>query len=240
MFTLKFTSRMLIVATVALLLGIASSAQASEPFLAVFVDALQSGQLKHDSTGPTQYQDSATGGIIPTEMVSMSLTSHGDPVTVPPGGSSFAVDSFFDIFYEIDFEVDSFFDVFTELRVTPGEQTETVGTFATEILSMDLSSSPDPPELQGPVIVRIDPSRMSTGHVTVLKRGDSTYQVDSFFDVFTELTLDDGTTWNPSLGPTPLQGSINVVPEPSTLALLVCAGMALALLRVRRTKADSS
>ena len=229
MFTSKFASRILIVATVALWLGIAGSAHASEPFLAAFVEAMESGQLKHESAGPTQYQDPTAGGtIIQTEMVSLSLTSVG-PVTVVPGSGDFAVDSFFDVSYEID----SFFDVFTELslRVTPGTHTATTGTFQTEILSMDLSG------LTGPVRIdpTIDPIRMSTGHVTVLKREDGEFHIDSFFDVFTELSLDNGTTWMPSAGSTPLMASYDT-PEPSTWALLVCAGMTLAVLRVRRTK----
>ncbi len=243
MFALKFASRILIVATVALSLGTASSAHAIDSFFDVFIEAMESGQLKYE-TAPgdtTQYQ------TIPTEMVSLSLTAAKPPL--PPEEGSYEIDSFFDVFTELnlgsggDNEIDSFFDVFTWLSVTPEEMSDPdVATFQIEILSMDLSSYSD----QEPVSPELVELRLSTtnphhGHITVLKLADNTYQVDSFFDVFTELTLNNGGTWYPSLASTHLVApTVNVVPEPSTLTLLVVAGMALAVLRVRRTKVGAS
>ncbi len=237
MFTLKSASRILIVATVALWLGIAGSAHAwaVDSFFDVFTTALESGQLKYE-TAPTADPVPYMG--TPTEMVSLSLTAK--PPVTPDSGGSYEIDSFFDVFTELSTEgggiadIDSFFDVFTELRLTP-EATE--GNFAIEILSMDLSSypdqQPDSPEL---VELRLSTTNPHHGHITVLKQSDGSYNIDSFFDVFTELSMDGGTTWTPSLDPTRLVASTNVIPEPSTLALLVVAGMALAVLRVRRTK----
>ena len=249
MFTLKFASRILIVATVALSLGIASSAHAIDSFFDVFVTAMESGQLRYDSSpGLTQFDDSGT--IIQTEILSMSLRSVGPVVVTGPSNPHYTTFSDLDFDFQFDpgdgiFQVDSFFEVATVLQISTA--TEALGLFDTEILSMDLSGArPDSNNPNDLLELRLDPNpdpnpdplldRASFGHITVLKLADNTYQVDSFFDVFTELSVDGGTTWLPSIGSTHLAALTNVVPEPSALTLLVVAGMALAVLRVRRAK----
>ena len=241
MFTLKFASRILIVATVALSLGIASSAHAIDSFFDVFVTAMESGQLRHDSLpGPTLFEDPNTGATIDTEILSMSLVSRGPLTVTGPSNPHYKTWSDFVFDFEFDpgdgnFQVDSFFDVFTELQIST--KTEALGLFDTEILSMDLSgATADPNNPDDLIELRLSTTNPHYGHITVLKLADNAYQVDSFFDVFTELSVDGGRTWNPSMGSTRLEASTNVVPEPSTLTLLVVAGMALSVLRVRRTR----
>ena len=71
---------------------------------------------------------------------------------------------------------------------------ETMGTFATEIMSMGLSGSVGGMD----IVVKESPTLQSWGETTVTDIGSGQYQVDSFFDVFTELSVDGGDTFAPS------------------------------------------
>lgn len=100
------------------------------------------------------------------------------------------------------------------------------GTFDTEMISLDLTGN-----IGGiPVIVRESPTLSSVG-VTKITAGSS-YVIDSFFDVFTELSIDGGMTWGADEnGP----GRMDLCPEPGTAILLTLAGLAtFAWLRRRR------
>ena len=119
---------------------------------------------------------------------------------------SFAANSFFDVFFDItvtdvdgdQFFVDSFFDVFTELSIDGG-----AGLFDTEIVSMSLSGNLGGQQVE----IREDPLRQSTGGHTIEDLGNGEFQVDSFFDVFTELSVDGGASWIPADGPIHMAGS---------------------------------
>jgi len=92
-------------------------------------------------------------------------------------------------------------------------------TYATEMLALDLVGLPFGAR------IRESPTRPSLGGHTVVGAGP--YQIDSFFDVFTELSLDGGATWIPSTD------SVHIInPEPGSLALLI--GAAPLVLRRRR------
>jgi hypothetical protein len=104
-----------------------------------------------------------------------------------------------------------------------------LGTFQTEILGMSLSAN-----VGGmPVMIRESPTLSSTGRVSVEEGGGGGggggYRIESFFDVFTELSVDGGMTWYPDTeGP----GRMTLCPEPASLVLLALGG--LAMLRRRR------
>ena len=106
--------------------------------------------------------------------------------------------------------------------ITFGKVGNTTGTFDTEIIAMDLVGGPG---LQ----VRIDPNplRPSLGQTTINDLGGGLYQIDSFFDVFTEISP-DGVNWIPSDSFT----RMSLTPEPATMSLLAIG--ALALIRRRR------
>ncbi|MDZ4820810.1 MAG: PEP-CTERM sorting domain-containing protein [Planctomycetota bacterium] len=184
----------------------------------------------------------------------LTLVSYATP------GGLYQIDSFFDVFTELQqvpppgpgaTSIDSFFDVFTEISLsTPGgpfqvresptrhSQMRTTNSgptpagdgtvFDTEMLSLDLSGGTMPPGL----MIRESPTLPSTGKTTIRESPSlpGMYQIDSFFDVFTELSFDGGQTWTPGDQPMHLTG----VPEPSSIVLAMVGFAALGWCGFRR------
>jgi PEP-CTERM motif len=187
------------------------------------------------TTGPpTTY----SGAPIPIEIVSMDLTSPPTATNItslPVGGEVIiAADSFFDVFTELSvdgqtFAVDSFFDITFSIANNDPPGTSS-GTWDTEIVSMDLTVQiPGGPTIQ----IRESPTLPSPGQLAITSLpvgGEVIIAADSFFDVFTELSVDGGATWTPADGPMHLVMDA-VVPEPGTAAMF---GLALAGALVRR------
>jgi hypothetical protein len=115
----------------------------------------------------------------------------------------------------------SFFDVFVELSPSGG-----TAFYDSEMLSLSLEGV-DP--LIGPFMIRESPTLPSLGHYSVEALASGQFRIDSFFDIFTELSLDGGQTWTPSQGPSRL----TLMPEPSAIALLGFGGL---LITRRRRK----
>lgn len=90
-----------------------------------------------------------------------------------------------------------------------GKGDSATGTFQTEMLSMDLTMSDGS-------LIRESPTLPSLGDTTITPVPGPIYHIDSFFDVFVELSLDGGPTWIPSDGTT----HVKLIPEPSTVTLL--------------------
>jgi len=113
-------------------------------------------------------------------------------------------------------------------RTDPGA----TGTWATELLALSLSGS----ALGFPLTLALDPSQPSTGVTSIVPVGQQNeFRIDSFFDVFVELTLGTPTPLHTTRGP--IRASLlSPVPEPSTLALLAGGLVACAAWR-RRTGA---
>jgi hypothetical protein len=78
-----------------------------------------------------------------------------------------------------------------------GKVGNVTGTFQTEMLSMNLNV--------GLVMIRESPTLASQGQTSITDLGGGRYQIDSFFDVFTELSMDGGNTWIPADGPVHVQ-----------------------------------
>ena len=76
-----------------------------------------------------------------------------------------------------------------------GKAGQTTGAWDTEMLSMSLSGTTP----FGPFMIRESPTLPSVGRTTVDDMGGGLYRISSFFDVFTELSVDGGQTWTPSV-----------------------------------------
>ncbi|MHC4988365.1 MAG: hypothetical protein ACYTFX_07715, partial [Planctomycetota bacterium] len=129
-----------------------------------------------------------------THVPSMSLrtTDTGGTVNLAGlGDGTFAVDSFFDVFFEVDLGGGTSNAKLTgpvQIVVTSPGSYDGSGTFQTEIVSMSLSGDAG----GTPVVVRESPTLASGGQVTLTRLPDGNWAVDSFFDVFTELSVDGG------------------------------------------------
>ena len=96
-----------------------------------------------------------------------------------------------------------------------GKTGNTTGTFQTEMLQLDLTG--------GGIMVRESPTLASLGQTTITDLGGGSFKIDSFFDIFTELSLDNGANWIPATG---TAERVELVSEPGSLALMI-AGFAL-------------
>jgi hypothetical protein len=101
--------------------------------------------------------------------------------------------------------------------------------FDTEMIAMNIVGGTLPPGF----MVRESPTLASLGQTTITTiNTGGPYQIDSFFDVFTELSIDNGATWIPQ---TPPASHVELVdpspiPEPATFA----AGLGLIGLTLAR------
>jgi len=95
------------------------------------------------------------------------------------------------------------------------------GVFNTEMLALNLSGG-------GGFLIRDSPTLASTGQ-NITSIGGGQFQISSFFDVFTELSLDGGQTRTPSL----TSARVELVPEPGSI-VLVAAGMLALIARKHR------
>src|SRR6185295_11916126 len=75
------------------------------------------------------------------------------------------------------------------VRVTHTDESTAGSIFETEMLSLNLTS--------GGMMIRESPTLASTGKTTV-RTVPGGYLESSFFDVFTELSLDGGHNWVPA------------------------------------------
>jgi len=155
-----------------------------------------------------------------------------DIFTEPPPGVALPtspgvpqVNSFFDVFAEFDLALLPAAPVSTHAPaplmtsvtklngLPPGEP-----VFGTELLQMNITGGGMPVG----VMIRESPTRQSLGRHSITELGGGLYEIDSFFDVFTELSIDGGQTWTPGNTANRLVG---VAPEP-TAAVLMLLGSA--------------
>jgi len=105
-----------------------------------------------------------------------------------------------------------------------GKTGNPTGTFTTEMLTLNLTGG-------GGLMIRESPTLQSLGQTTITPIGGGMFHIDSFFDVFTELSLDGGQSWMPSQGSTHVD--LAPLPEPGSLTLLGVAGVGLMARRRR-------
>jgi hypothetical protein len=101
------------------------------------------------------------------------------------------------------------------------------GPFNTQMLSLTLQSASG-------ILLQENPTQSSTGQTTITDLGSGKFRIDSFFDVFTELSLDGGKTFIPSVGSTRV--NLTNTPLPGALPLFATGLGALGLLGWRRKR----
>lgn len=100
------------------------------------------------------------------------------------------------------------------------------GHYSMEMLQMNIHGGNLP---QG-TRLRESPTLVSTGQTTITPQGNQ-FQFNSFFDIFFELSTDDGQSYMPALGPEHMTGG--PTPEPATF---IAIGAGLVGFGLRRRK----
>ena len=162
--------------------------------LTIVLSNLSIGNFSSSFPPPLNVGDSATHSLSTTDSGNISV--NGSP-TQPTSGSGTMT-----------------FDIMK----AAGPNGSPLGVFNTEMLLLNLNqSSPF-----GPYMLRESPTLASTGQTTISDAGGGLFQIDSFFDVFTELSVDGGASWIPASGSSHmvLQGQSVGAPEPGSLLLL--------------------
>jgi hypothetical protein len=109
-------------------------------------------------------------------------------------------------------------------------ETET-GTWTTDLVSLSLSG----PVLGHTLTLALDPSQTSSGTTSIVPLSDGTFRINSFFDVFVELTIDTNTPLHASRGPIELTLSpVVAVPERSTWAMMILGFAGVGFMAYRR------
>ena len=127
-----------------------------------------------------------------------------------------------------------------QVKVTLTQVNGDTRTFQTEMLSLDLSGGTLPANVK----IRESPTLQSTGQTTIRAFSKGGFLIDSFFDIFVEVSLDGGQTWTPETnGPThvELTGPAPAVPGVSfpwlALLVLLLTGSGLWVIRAGRAPA---
>lgn len=90
------------------------------------------------------------------------------------------------------------------------------GTFQTEMLSLNLQGVG--------IMIRESPTLSSPGQTTITPGAAGGFHIGSFFDVFTELSIDGGQTWNPQTSGS-AHTTLTPVPEPEAYAVIAGLGL---------------
>jgi hypothetical protein len=106
------------------------------------------------------------------------------------------------------------------------------GTFDTEMTQLSV-------QLTDGSLIRESPTLASTGQTQISDAGNGLYRIDSFFDIFTELSLDGGNTWIPGSNSGHVDAEAFEVPEPACETLLGIGAFGFVGMARRRKSAAS-
>jgi hypothetical protein len=178
---------------------------------------------RYQSTGSTGFAMAS----VPIELLSLELVGPSDPsgsAQLPPPGGSSTDNGFFDVFTELrmgpgspPFHIDSFFDITYRVDGGGGGGVGGLeGNWPIEILALSIKG---PGPGSEPITIRESPTLASAGELRSTFVADGFYRIDSFFDVFTEISLDGGQTFHAANSALRLTLS-GIVPEPGTMVLV--------------------
>ena len=184
------------------------------------------------------------GTSVAIELISMSLSGSSalnpGQSELPPSENSVDGKNLFDLSMELSVDGDNFtlnspFEM-TYLLSNTGKgiisnTSRPSGEWEKELLSMSITA--EHPTL-GPITLRESPSATSLGKYSITDFGDGTGELESFFDIWTEVQVGDSSQpFYPSTSALRLNLT-RMVPEPSS-AILLCVGLAvLGIYRQRR------
>lgn len=171
----------------------------------------------------------------PNVLVNPTLaTPPVSPATIPAPGGPFSINSFFDVFTEISLDGGTTWTTHSTVAPVSFDVYALPGgppfVLPVEMISLDISGG----TLPSGMMIRESPTQPSAGFTTYEPIGGGQFRIDSFFDVFTELSLDGGATWIPSSGPSRMSTQ---TPEPSSIALFTMGALGMVMLRKRRRAA---
>jgi len=107
------------------------------------------------------------------------------------------------------------------VRVASSANSGSTRYFDTEMLALNISGGGLPSQIR----LRESPTKASLGRTSMRQRAsDGSYRVSSFFDIFTEISLDGGATWSPQLNNPPgmalVQSPVNPCVGPASLKIV--------------------
>lgn len=152
------------------------------------------GGCAYPAAGPTFYPLFVAVGIRNLELHDPNACA-----VMPTQGGS-AVQSFFDVFVEIQVSTDagqtwtshSLANRPCGVRILPPVPVGQDLVFDTEMLQLELQGLPNG------MLIRESPTLASNGRITQTSLGGGLYRIDCFFDVFTEISPDGGQGWLPA------------------------------------------
>jgi hypothetical protein len=155
-----------------------------------------------------------------------------DSSPVPPLGSTYNIESFFDVFVDLEVGGTTYTPTSPgqiEFSMTCVSDESGIRTFDNELLRVSTSGGGFNLFITDDIVLRESPTIASTGQTVITDIGGGMYSIDSFFDIYTELSVDGGQTWTPG------DKAMRMVlyPEPATVLLLGLGS--IALLRKHRT-----
>jgi len=164
----------------------------------------------------------------------LQLSNIAPRVPVPSTGVDHDCDSFFDIYIEVSTDSGGSWGSMTGqgqayFKFHGGIQDgdTALQLFGGEVGPMQLVASGD--GYPGGVMIRESPTLASGGSGGAQGAGPGGYWIDSFFDIYTELSVDGGQTWAPPTNDITMH--IDGTPEPATLSLLALGGLSVLLRR---------
>lgn len=152
-----------------------------------------------DPQNPIQIIDQAAGPIM---NIGLHLHSFSNFTRLPSPGMD-GLDSFFDVFVEVEVEGSGPLSGFSTslgsigkavVHTGPRNPGDPVQSFSTEIVSMDLSMPPGDPDFKTlSLVAGVNHGLPSPGHTTMIDQGDGTFAVDSFFDITYQIEFEGET-----------------------------------------------